>query len=180
MTGWDQLITDPATALHVAVATVGISLALLVLVRVSGQRGLAAMSGTDVACVIALGAVVGRTALLEVPTLVTGVIALTVLFGMQRLLAVLGRIPAWGRVLSRRPTVLMRDGRLCDDALRRSRVSENDLRQQLRLAGISHREQVRLAVLERTGQISVLRSGAEPERWLLSDLDDSGSRTPHG
>jgi uncharacterized membrane protein YcaP (DUF421 family) len=178
MTGWDQLGTDTATAVQVVIATIGIYVALVVLVRIGGQRGLVAMSGADVACVIALGAVVGRTALLAEPTLVTGVIALSVLFGMQRVLTILGRGPRLGRILTRRPVVLFRDGQLCEDGMRRARVSDDDLRQRLRLAGVSHRDQVRLVVLECNGQISVLRSGVEPERWLVNDLDGTGSCTP--
>ena len=173
MTGWHQLGTDTATAVQVVVSTIGIYLALVVLVRIGGQRGLVALSGADVACVIALGAVVGRTALLAEPTLVTGVIALVVLFGMQRLLTVLVRSTRAGRTLARRSIVLMRDGVVCQEGMRRARVSDDDLRQRLRLAGVAHRGQVRLAVFECTGQISVLRSDNEPEPWLLGDLADA-------
>ncbi|OLT05718.1 hypothetical protein BJF90_01635 [Pseudonocardia sp. CNS-004] len=178
MNGWDQLGTDPATAANVAVATVGIVVALLVLVRIGGQRGLAAMSGTDVVCMIALGAIVGRTALLEVPSLATGLIALCVLVVLQRLLGALGKRPRWQRLLMRRPVVLVRDGRLREDAMRRARVSEDDLRERLRLGGIARRDQVRLAVLERTGQISVLKSEVEIDPWLVDDLEERGSRVP--
>lgn len=181
MTGWHQLGTDTATAVQVVVSTIGIYLALVAAIRIGGQRGLVAMSGLDVACVIALGAVVGRTALLAEPTLVSGVIALVSLFGTQRLMAVLGRGTRGGRILTRRPVVLMRDGLLCPDGMQRARVTEQELRRCLRLAGISHRDHVGLAVLECTGQISVLRAGIEPEPWLVSDLaegigvDASGS-----
>ncbi|HTK62127.1 MAG TPA: YetF domain-containing protein [Pseudonocardia sp.] len=178
MTGWDQLGTNLPTAVQVVVATIGIYLALVLLVRIGGQRGLVAMSGADVACVIALGAVVGRTSLLANPTLATGVIALSVLFGMQRLLTILERGPRVGRLLARRSVVLMRDGLLCEDGMRRARVSDDDLRQRLRLAGISRREQVGLVVLERTGQISVLRAGVELEPWLADDLEAQGTCAP--
>lgn len=166
----DQLGTDPATGLQVVIATVGIALTLLVLVRLGGQRNLATMSAVDVACVTALGAVVGRTALLAVPTLLTGMIALVSLFGMRHLLATMEQRPRWRRLLTRRPVVVMRDGLHCAEALRRTGFSDDDLRQRLRLAGVSDRSQVRLAVLERTGEISVLR-GDEAEPWLLADLD---------
>lgn len=165
-----QLGTDPLTALQVVIATVGMVLALLVLIRLGGQRSLASMSAADVACVIALGAVVGRTMLLAVPTLVTGVIALVVLFGLRGLLT---RVQATrrGARLSVQPVVLMADGQIDGAGMRRARVTEDDLRQRLRLAGISVRTQVRLAVLERNGQISVIaQAAAECEPWLRADL----------
>lgn len=175
MTG--HLGTDPVTALEVLIATIGIALTLLVLVRIGGQRSLATISAADVACVVALGAVVGRTALPAVPTLATGMIALTVLLGLRHLLSALQQRPRWHRLLARRPVVIMRNGRVRTQALRRSRISVDDLRQRLRLAGVTDRDRVRLAVLERTGQISVLQ-GAEPEVWLTADLDDAVEGDP--
>ncbi len=52
--------TDAAT---VVVSTVGIYLGFLVLLRIVGQRALAAMSSFDFAAAIALGAVMGRAIL---------------------------------------------------------------------------------------------------------------------
>lgn len=164
-----QLGSDPPTLIAVALATVGICLTLLLLLRFSGARSLAITSGADVACMIALGAIVGRTTLLATPTLSNGVLALVLLFGFQRLLAGLGRRPRWNRLLSRPATVLIAHGQIDDDAVRSSRLSHDDLRQRLRLAGVTNRNEVRLAVLERTGEISVLR-GRDPEDWLTTDI----------
>jgi uncharacterized membrane protein YcaP (DUF421 family) len=165
----ELLGTDLATGVQVVIATVAIVLVMLVLVRVGGQRSLAAMTAADVACVSALGAVVGRTSLLAVPTLAAGVIALTVLVGLRHLLSALERGPRWLPVPRRGPVVVLRDGRLCPDELRRARLSDDDLRQALRLAGVVRRDEARLVVLERSGRISVMR-GSEPEEWLLADL----------
>lgn len=161
--------TDAITAVEVVVATVGIVLTLVVLVRIGGQRSLATMSAVDIACVVAVGAVAGRTTLLAVPSLATGVIALVVLFLLRHVLSRWEQRPTGRRLLARRPVVLVRDGRLQHEAMRAARISDDDLRQRLRLAGASGGGQVALAVLERTGQISVLISGPVDE-WLLADL----------
>lgn len=167
----EHLGIDAATGLEVVLATVGIVVALVVLVRVSGQRSLATMSTVDVACVVALGAVVGRTTLLEAPTSATGVIALVVLFVLRMLLSRVQHSRLHS-LMAPQPVVLMADGQVCAAAMRRARVSEDDLRQRLRLAGVAARSQVRLAVLERTGQISVIaESVGECEYWLRSDVD---------
>ncbi len=80
----------------------------------------------------------------------------------------LRRSRALGSVLAHRPFVLVRNGRVDAAARRRSRVSEDDLRQRPRQAGLSHCDQVRLAVLERNGTISMLRD--EPDSWLTADV----------
>jgi uncharacterized membrane protein YcaP (DUF421 family) len=167
----DRLGIDLATAGDVVIATVAICLTALLLVRVVGQRSLTAMSATDVVCVIALGAVVGRTTLLAIPTLAAGVIAVAVLFALRGLLARAARVRGLGRLLAPGPVVLVRDGRVLADGLRRARVQEDELREQLRLAGVVALDRVGLVVLERTGRLSVLPAGAPIDPWLLSDLD---------
>jgi uncharacterized membrane protein YcaP (DUF421 family) len=71
----------------------------------------------------------------------------------------LARTEAVGRLLDSGPVLVMRDGQLIPDALRRSKLSEDDLRAALRRASIGSYADVGAAVVERTGTISVLRQG---------------------
>jgi uncharacterized membrane protein YcaP (DUF421 family) len=167
---WAELDVAPLTAVAVVISTVAIYVVFLVLVRLAGQRSLAAMSNYDVACAIALGAVVGRTALLAEPTLGTGVIALVTLFAVQRLLGLAQRYPLYRALFDRAPVLLMVGGEMRGAELRRARVTEDELRQRLRLAGISRLEQVGCVVLERNGQISVLRRDGDLDPRLLGDV----------
>jgi uncharacterized membrane protein YcaP (DUF421 family) len=169
---WTELgLTDPGSALLVVISTVGIYLVFLVVIAVVGQRSLAAIATYDIACVTALGAVIGRTTLLAEPTLATGVVALVTLCVMQRIFRLCRRRRVIGGFLNRQPVLLVADGRVVVDGLRRSRVSDQDLHQRLRMAGIARLEDVALAVLESNGQISVLRRGGDgPDARLLADV----------
>lgn len=162
---------DAITAAEVVVATVGIVLTLLALVRIWGPRSLATMSTVDIACVVAVGAVAGRTTLLAAPTLATGMTALVTLFLLRHILSGLEQRAVGRHLLARKPVVLIRDGRLRHDAMRRTRISDDDLRQCLRLAGVADRADVRLAVLERTGRISLVRS-EHIDAWMLADIEE--------
>jgi len=51
-----------------------------------------------------------------------------------------------------------------------ARVTQDDLRQCLRIAGVTRTDQVGLAVLERSGRISVLRSDDGPGHRQRDDL----------
>jgi hypothetical protein len=119
---WAELGVAPLTAVAVVISTVAIYVVFLVLVRLAGQRSLAAMSNYDVACAIALGAVVGRTTLLAEPTLGTGVIALVTLFAAQRLLGLAERHPLYGALFDRAPVLLMVGGEMRRAELRRARA----------------------------------------------------------
>lgn len=160
----------------VVITTAGMYLALVLLVRVVGQRSLASMSGFDVGCVVALGAVVGRTVLLETPTLLVGVVALLALFAMQGLLGLLRQNRGFDRWVNRSPVLLMDGERLLRDNLRRAHVAEDELRQRLRLAGIRRLDEVQCVVLERNGTVSVIRRGDDVDPWLLADVELSSER----
>ena len=165
-------------AASVAVATAVVYLAFVVTVRVLGQRTLASMTSFDVGVVIALGSVMGRTALLAEPTLAGGLVAMVVLFGAQLLFAVARRNRRLDRTLNRPPLVLMAHGHFLEGNLQRGKVSEDELRQRLRLAGICHLDEVQAAVLERNGAISVLRRGPLSAE-LMEDVVD-GQRVVSG
>jgi uncharacterized membrane protein YcaP (DUF421 family) len=172
MSWHDEIIGDVATLPVVASATVVICGMLVALFRVFGSRTMAPASPTDVACMVAVGAVAGRTVLLATPTLAEGVIALAMLFVLHRTFEALGRGTRLRKVLVRAPLILVSNGVLREEAMLRGRVSADVLRQRLRLAGVGSLRDVDLAVLEPHGQISVLR-GVEPDTWIVGDLPSS-------
>jgi uncharacterized membrane protein YcaP (DUF421 family) len=139
-------------------------------VRVGGQRSLAAFSGYELACVVAAGAVLGRTTLLSVPTLGTGVVALTTLFTVQWVLGRGRRHRLVRRLVDREPVLLMVGSEMRIAAMRRARVTEDEILQRLRLAGVGNRDEVGWVVLERNGQISVVRAASALDRTLLADV----------
>ena len=166
--------------LRVVISTGAIYLVLVLLVRLIGQRSLATMSSFDVGCVVALGAVVGRTVLLETPTLVIGLVALVSLFAMQGSLSRLRQHRRFDRWVNRPPVLLMTGARPLRDNMRRAHVAEDELRQRLRLAGVRRLDEVHCVVLERNGAVSVIRRGDDVDPWLLADVEpgEGGGAAP--
>jgi uncharacterized membrane protein YcaP (DUF421 family) len=82
-----------------------------------------------------------------------------VLVTLHRVLASWSRRShAVGLLIKGRSDVIVRDGALDDEAARRNRLSEHDVLEDLRLNGnVAEIRDVLLAVLERNGQISVVR-----------------------
>lgn len=167
----EQFTIDATTAATVVVTTVGIYLAFIILVRFIGQRSLASMSSFDLGCVIALGAVMGRTVLLETPTLAIGVVALATFFTTQGVLGLLRQWRRMDRLMNRQPVLLMAGSRLLHDNMRKAHVVEDEIRQVLRGAGIRQLAEVRCAILERNGSVSVLRHDDPIDPWLIADID---------
>jgi uncharacterized membrane protein YcaP (DUF421 family) len=159
-----------ADAASVVISTVGVYLAFLILLRLVGQRALAAMSSFDFAAAIALGAVMGRAVLGYTPTLAAGLLGMTTLFALQVTFGLFRRNRRLDRALSNLPLLLMANGAVVDGYLRKAKITEDELRQKLRMAGIHRYSEVAAVILERSGSVSVLRQGDTIAPELLSDV----------
>lgn len=156
-------------AAAVVLATVGMYAALVVLVRLLGQRMLAGLSAFDLAAIIGIGSIMGRAALGEAPRLAGGVLALATLAACQ---LVTSRIRGWGaRAITTRPVVLMAGPEIVERNLRRCRIAPHELAGKLRQAGIRNTGEIAMAVLEPSGTISITRSGAPIDPILLDGVD---------
>lgn len=145
----------------------------LVLVRVGEKRALGKNTALDVVIAVMLGSVVSRG--INSSSVSAAVFGGGVLVLLHWLLSVVTFRSDWlGTVLKGSPRVLVRDGTVDWDAMRRSHISEDDLLSALRReARLDSVEDVRVARLERSGDISVLKkdSGSGP-RTVTIDVKD--------
>lgn len=85
------------------------------------------------------------------------VFVLTIIFWAWALNWVSFRFPALKFLTAAPPTVLIKDGRMHRLNMRKALLTKEELLQQLREEGIADPEDVRLAMMEGDGQISVVR-----------------------
>ena len=151
------------------VAAVGVFVLVIVLTRLTGPRALAKMSSFDFAATVAIGSVIASTALAST-SLANGALALALLYGLQYLVATLRRRDALHGVVDNTPLLLMARGEVLDGNLQHARISREELRSQLRQAGVQRREQVHAVVLETTGDMSVLTGDGPFDSDLLAGV----------
>ncbi len=166
----DQFQISPETALTVFVTTTGMYLALVLLLRVVGPRSLTSLAGFDFPAVVALGAVVGRTALLKDPTLMIGLVALVSLFVVQGALGWLRQFERFDRLVHRPATVLVLDGEMLRENMRMVHIVEDEIRQAVRRHGAHSLAEIACVVLERNGALSVVRVGERLDPWLMTGV----------
>lgn len=145
----------------VVISTVGVYLALILFSRIAGLRSFAEMTNFDLAATVIFGSMSATTAVTKSTSLLQGVVALGVLFVVQALLAYLRRLKRIERTVDSRPLLLMDGTEILTENLARARMTDDDLRSKLRLAGVVRVEQVAAVVLETTGSVSVLTVDAE-------------------
>ena len=128
----------------------------LVCIRIAGRRTFSQATALDIIVAIIIGSNLSRAMTGKAPFL--GAVAATlVLVVLHRLLAMaLVRSAGLARLINGRPAVLVRDGHVDDDALRRHGLSQDDLLEGLRLEQVERPADVRLATLEGGGRISVV------------------------
>ncbi len=152
----------------VSLAALLIYLVLIFYSRLVGPRSFAQLSAFDFAVTVALGAVVGATAT-DTARLPYGVIGLGVLFLLRWSVAV-GRQHGLGHLVDNTPLLIMLDSEILHEHLARAKLTEADLRQSLRQAGITSMAEAEAVVMERDGSISVLSSEAPIDTYLLEGV----------
>lgn len=146
------------TFLQISLRGVIVFMAALVIVRCGDRRFLSQKTAFDAVLGFILASMLARA--------VNGTAAFFPTIGGGFVLVVLHRVLAsWSRrshavgvVIKGRSDVIVRDGTLDEVAAHRNRLSEHDVLEDLRLHGnVAEIRDVVLAVLERNGQISVVR-----------------------
>lgn len=91
--------------------------------------------------------------------------------------ALLANCPKIKNLITARPATLIRDGKLCKQAMKDARISADELISELRQKGISDLREVRYAILEQNGKITVIpRAQCAPPnaQQLEIRVEDSG------
>lgn len=161
---------EPLGAVAIVLSTCLLYAAFAFILEHFGQRLYASPSSFELAVVAVLGAIVGRAILGQVPTLSGGLLALVTLFLLEQLA---GRVRRSERMRSRqrhRAVAVMVNGSVDRAQLHQRGLDETLLWSALRRAGVGHPSQVTLAVLERDGSISVLRSDLQVHPAALTGV----------
>ncbi len=163
---------SPWFLLEVVFRTAFIFTYTLVLVRWMGKRGMGQLSPFELAIIIALGSAVGDPMIYDDVPLLSSMIAIGVIIGLQQLLGHLTQknehVEQW---VESRTELLVEKGRIDLSRLARERLSNNELFEMLRIEGVAHLGQVRQAFIEPSGRLSVIRWS--PSRPGLSVMPTS-------
>lgn len=130
---------------------------LLILVRISGKRTVGQFTPFDLVVMLLLSEAVSDSLGGGDESLLGGLIIASTLVAMDVSLAFMGaRSRIVDRFVQGEPVLVGRDGVIYQDALKRQRVPTDDLHRALREHDCSL-EDMRMAVLEVDGRISILR-----------------------
>ncbi|GAB7046670.1 DUF421 domain-containing protein [Catenuloplanes indicus] len=161
------------------IAAVGVLtyLLLITVLRFSGKRTLAKMNAFDLVVTVALGSTLATILLTRDVALLEGLVAFTVLVGLQFAVSwVSVRSGKLRELVKSDPTLLLLDGELLDGTLRRQRITEGEILQAVRAQGIGDLTSVAAVVLESDGSFSVIPRQQAGARSALRDVHPTPRR----
>jgi uncharacterized membrane protein YcaP (DUF421 family) len=163
--------------------------AVVLLLRVSGKRTLSKMNAFDLVVTVALGSCLATVILSKGTALAEGVTAFALLIGLQWLVATASiRSERAQAAVKATPALLVLRGRMLPEALRRERVTTEEVLAALRAQGVARLEEAGAVVLETDGSITVLRDAPPADGGTLrtvrggaaASVSPAGSRSSEG
>jgi uncharacterized membrane protein YcaP (DUF421 family) len=166
---------DPQELLLTAARAFAVYVLMLIVIRALGKRTVGNFAAFDLLVALMLGEVVDEIIYGDVG-FAQGTVAILVIAGAQHANAWLTWWDhGWDKVLEGTPTVVMRNGALQEDGMKRELMGGKDVIAHLRSLGIRDVREVQLALVEDDGSVSVIRRPwAEPA--TVADTDDDAAR----
>lgn len=161
---------DARELLLTALRAFGIYLVMLVVVRALGKRTVGNFAAFDLLVALMLGEVVDEIIYGDIG-FVHGTTAIVVIAALH---AGNAWLTWWGHgfdtLLEGTPTIIVKEGKLQEEGMRSERMNAKEVMGHLRASGIQDVREVKLALVEDDGSVSIIRRPwAEPA--MKADLD---------
>jgi len=136
---------------------------LLVLFRITGRRALSEITTFDFVLLLVIGEATQQALLGDDFSVINAFVVIATLVLIDILLSLFKeRSPRVGRFLDGVPLIVVEYGKPLTERLRKARLTEEDILEAARQSqGLERLEQIRFAVLEKNGQISVIPEPTE-------------------
>jgi len=149
--------------LEIAFRTAVIYLFVALGLRLSGKREIGQMSPLDLTVLILVANAVQNAMTGPDVTVLGGIVAALTLFVMNAILIrFLWRHETLRKFVEGSPSILIKDGTMISENLRKQKVTSEEVLQALREHGVEQPAEVAIAVLEIDGSISVIKKNEMP------------------
>ena len=143
--------------LDIVIRCVGVYLFMVLAIRFFGKKELSQLSTTDLVFIVLISNSVQNSMVGSNSTLSGGIVAASVLFVINYLLKLLMyKSPRSKDLIEGKPVILVYHGKIDVSNLHLERISMDELEEAIREHGIASYKDVKLAILEVDGNISVI------------------------
>jgi uncharacterized membrane protein YcaP (DUF421 family) len=135
-----------------------IYIVLMILFKIAGRRSLAELTTFDLVLLMVIGEATQQALLGDDFSLTNAVLVIATLIAIDIGFSLAKQRSRWfSRLLDGGPTIVVEHGNVLHERLKRARLDESDILEAARSAqGIVEINQIKFAILERNGKISVI------------------------
>ena len=144
--------------MEILIRTLILFIVLYILARILSKKLISHMTFFDFVAGITLGSMTANLIFMQNITVIMGVSALTA-FAFYALLSDVLSLKSLKlrKILNSEPTILMQEGKILKENLRKVRINIDELLTHLRKNGVFYIEEVNTAILETDGTVSILK-----------------------
>lgn len=168
---FEKLLLDGAQLdflVEIFARTILMFLLILVVLRLSGRRGVRQLTLFEVAIILGLGSAAGDPMFQEeIPVIYSVVVLFSVIVLYKFITWAASRSDKLTHLLEGKAMIIVEEGMFSIEGNRNSDFSQNEFFSELRNQSVEHLGQVRLALLEVDGSMSLLRYENEETRYGL-------------
>lgn len=153
---------------------------IILVLRFSGKRGVRQLSIFEIAIILSLGSAAGDAMFYEEVPIIHAVIVFAVIMALYRLTTYLMmKSDAFETVLEGRPIYIVKNGLLIVEDIKQEKYSYDEFFAEMRQKKIEHLGQVKMALLETDGCLSVIPYSKENIKWGLPLFPDEYKIADH-
>ena len=177
----------------VLLRTIIIYLLLIIVMRLMGKRQIGELEVSDLITTFLISEIASLPITDTELPLTHAIIPIIILLILEVSIAMLlARFPKFKKLTTARPSVLIKDGNICQKAMSDARLSFDELFSELRSQSVDDISQIKYAILEQNGKITVIQKAryrqlsAEDlnlkprETGLFHIVIEQGSLNKHG
>nr|WP_294900475.1 YetF domain-containing protein [uncultured Pedobacter sp.] len=147
--------------LDIVLRSVSVYIFILVAIRITGKKQLSQLNTFDIVLILLISNSVQNAMVGPDTSLLGGIIAASVLFLMNFIFKkLLFKSPRFKALINEKPEILIHNGKLDFNKLSNLDISDDELSEAMREHGVEKFKDVKLAMLEADGNISII-SGSD-------------------
>jgi uncharacterized membrane protein YcaP (DUF421 family) len=159
---------------EVIAGTIVLYALIIMYTRIFGLKSFSKMTGFDFLNTVAIGNLLAMSAATSSPSLFVGALLIGLLYLLNYLVTYFTfKSDTVEGFMDNNPVLLMRDGEVLYENLKKTKVTEDELRGKLREANVIQMSEVRAVIIETTGDISVMhtRGDEKLDDYVMKDVE---------
>jgi uncharacterized membrane protein YcaP (DUF421 family) len=134
-------------------------IALIFILRIVGRRSVAHMTPFEMIIIFLIGGLANQAIVADDRSITNALLAIFTVALLHVLVATLKQyFPRFAQYTDGTPIIVFANGEWDRRSMRRLRLQEEDVIAAARQQGLQHQDQIRYAIIERDGAISIIRS----------------------